>query len=161
MTPAFFSVKDKAQERYKTMPTESMEVPLHDEDGLREAVNTAQHGKYVVFLSVKAEAAVALSEKLRISHLESQDYENILKGTTETATRWDRLLKMIKLDPRHPKTPERILPDAYCDYLVSKKCEYYDISPKFYDLIIQHHGSVVTAECTKELQRELLSNGVL
>lgn len=161
MPPAFFSVKRRAKERYKMMPTENVEVPLHGEDGLNEAMGATQNKRYVVFLSVKPEAADALSKKLRTSCLESQDYECIFNATTEEADRWNRLQKQVELDSSHPETNGRILSCAYCDFAVSKKDVYYNISRRFYDFIVQHPGIILVAGCTKEFEKELLGKGLL
>ena len=154
MLPAFFSVKGRAKERYKMMSTEKIEIPLQGEDGSKGVASQLHDEKYVVFTSVKPESAVELSNKMRNSRLEPGDYKNIYKATTEERSGWNSLMAKIKLED--PNVPEKILPYSHCNWLLSKNLE--TSCPKLYDLLINTNGSIVVADCTKQLLEELYGN---
>ena len=136
---------------------------LCGENEPRDLVAKSHCEKYVVFLSVEANAAGAISEKLSsFGSLESEDYKEIFRATTEEREKWNRMLSMIKSDRLKPKTPEKILPHQYCDLLLSAREKNYEICPRLYDLIItEYTGSIVIAKYSKELCERLYSNKLL
>lgn len=132
------------------------------ENESRDLAAKSHYEKYVLFLSVEAKAAVAISEKLSsFGSLESEDYKQIFRATTEEGEKWNRMLSMIKSDRLKPNTPEKILPHQYCDLLLSAREKNYEICPRLYDLITEYTGSIVIAKYSKELCERLYSNKVL
>ena len=132
------------------------------ENESRDLAAKSHYEKYVLFLSVEARAAVAISEKLSsFGSLESEDYKQIFRATTEEGEKWNRMLSMIKSDRLKPNTPEKILPHQYCDLLLSAREKNYEICPRLYDLITEYAGSIVIAKYSKELCERLYSNKVL
>lgn len=155
--------KEQGERRVKGKEMISENVGLsRGENESRDLAAKSHYEKYVLFLSVEAKAAVAISEKLSsFARLESEDYKKIFRATTEERSRWECLLGRIRLDRLKPNVPEKILPYSYCNLLLSQKQKNYETCPKLYDLITEYTGSVVIAKYSKELCERLYSNKVL